>query len=67
MQYEVGDKIEMEIKNISIIKKGKKMVYLENKEIFDGLGGASFIIRKEKENDFIVSFPNKMIKTEKEE
>jgi len=50
--YNLNDKIEMEIKRISKIKGNKIMVYMENKKLFDGLGGASFIVRKDKEKEF---------------
>jgi len=43
----IGDKIEFEIKNISISSKDKKIrVYVENSELFEN--GASFILRKDK-------------------
>jgi len=43
----IGDKIEFEIKNISVSSKDKKIrVYVENSELFEN--GASFILRKDK-------------------
>ena len=56
--YSVGDKIKMEIKTISKIKNGTIMVYVENKEWFKNLGGASFIVQKEKEASFEVLPPS---------